>query len=57
MLPRNGKAKLVIQNDSDDEEAGYHLKDKITSNNSQISKNIIQSVQQINKKPKYIIKD
>lgn len=58
MLPRNGKAKLVIANDSDDEDAGYHLKDKVIPNASQITKNVLQSVQPSNnKKPKYIIKD
>lgn len=51
MLPRNGKAKLVISNSSDEEDNCSQLKEK-NINISQVAKNI-----QASKKPKYILKD
>jgi hypothetical protein len=56
MLPRNGKAKLVIANSSDEEDNSSQLKEKNT-NISQVTKNPPQQCMQQSKKPKYILKD
>jgi kinesin family protein 2/24 len=56
MLPRNGKAKLVISNSSDEEDNCSQLKEKNT-NISQVTKNPQQQGMQASKKPKYILKD
>lgn len=56
MLPRNGKAKLIISNSSDEEDSCSQLKEKNT-NITQITKNPQQQAMQASKKPKYILRD